>query len=62
MTGFAARVICNLKGPACGTPLQQPPGGTPNYFQAITAELATRSDCSFGSYDAKLHGVGALRF
>lgn len=62
VTGFAARVVCNLKRPACGSPLQQPGGPRSDYLQSIVAELVARSDRSFAAFDSNLHGIGALRF
>lgn len=62
VTGFAARVVCNLKRSDCGSALKQPGGRRSDYFQSIVAELAARSDRSFAAFDSNLHGIGALRF
>lgn len=62
MTGFAARTVCHLKNPACGSPLKQSGSVPSDFFGAIVAELAARCDRSFAAYDPAVHGAGALRF
>ena len=64
VSGFAAKVICNLKSQHCGTPLigSSVQGSYSAPLSVLLAELSSRSDRSWMGFDPTLHGLGAIHF